>query len=120
MKIHNLICGISAALVLAGCTTADRIEFDGDRYFRVFQTLSDGALAQRWDKAVGTTCLGMVVFIPSHVDRSMYDEKLIHMVKPEITGRYNYTTVKGVEKTVPIFVDFGESTPSIEENESTK
>lgn len=103
--MKKIILSLAALLSLSGCSTADLIEIDGNRYFKVFQTLEEGALANRCESAVGERCFGIVVFLPNDVDPVMYDGKILRIEKPEIVDRYVYTTVQGVTKTVPVIVN---------------
>lgn len=93
------------ALSLSGCTTADLLAIDGSRHFQVLQVIDGGALALRCDDSIGDTCYGMTVFIPDSVDPGMYDEKIVFMQNPTVVDRYSYTTVKKVQKTVPVIID---------------
>ena len=84
------------------------MDVDGKRYFRIFQTLPDGALAFRCDEHIGERCSGLVVFLPNSVDPTMFDQKLLHLKDPKIIDRYTYTAKSGDIKVVPVIVDKGQ------------
>jgi len=106
--MKKLSCSLLFASIIlsaTGCSTSDLLSIDGNRYFQVFQVIDGGALAYKCDRASGTTCLGMVVFLPTSVDPQMYDEKLIHLKSPQIIDTYTYETRNSSIKTVPVVVD---------------
>lgn len=103
--MKSCLLAVCASIALAGCSTADLMDVDGERYFRVFQTLPDGALAFRCNEHFGERCSGLVVFLPNSVDPSMFDEKLLHLNNPVIIDRYTYPTKMGERKVVPVIID---------------
>lgn len=103
-----LFAAVAGAVMLCGCTTAELVELNGNNCFQVFQTLNEGALARRCTSVIGSgspVCTGAFVAIPNSFDNQLYDEKIVCMKEPQVTGRYTYTTVKNVVKTVPVYED---------------
>lgn len=109
--MRKIILVAISAVILNGCTTAELVELNGDNCFKVFQTLSDGALANRCTSVIGSSnpiCTGAVAYIPESSDSQLYDEKIVCMKKAKLTRLYTYTTVKNVVKTVPVFEESNE------------
>ena len=106
MKKKTLALLVGAGILTTGCTTADLMMIDGDRYFQVFQVVDEGILARRCTNTIGDDyCSGMFVFMPKGVEEMPYDKKIFHLDNPQIVDTYTYTTVKGVQKTVPVIVN---------------
>ena len=103
--MRKLLFLVFVALI-SGCTTAGRLNIDGDRHFRIIQVLDDGALAMRCDKLIGDTgCVGMVVYLPNTTGELMYEEKILFLDSPQIIDTFTYTTVEERVKTVPVIVN---------------
>lgn len=74
-------------------------------YYKVFQTLDDGALAESCDRPDALVCLGKIVFIPKSVDGMLYDDKMVRINNPQVIDVLKYENRMGVQKTVPVVVE---------------
>lgn len=105
--MKKVIFATTVALGLSGCTTADLMELDGDRYFEILQVFSDGSfLAERCTQHTSSgECYGPAVFMPRGTDPMPYDDKIIHLDNPQVVDTYTYTNMKDQVKTVPVIVN---------------
>ena len=100
------IASILCSSLLIGCSTAELMQMDGERYFKVLQVFPDGSfLAFRCTEMIGDSCSGPVVKMPNGTDPMPYDEKVIHLNNPQMVDTYTYINRNDVVKTVPVIVD---------------
>ena len=80
---------------------AESYEGKGETSFKVFQVLSDAALATEifWERDKRRKYFGKSVLIRG---KDFYDGQIINVRNPRRVGTYRYTDITDVEMTVPI------------------
>ena len=106
--MKKLIAAAALVALLAGCTAAQRIQMDGERYFRVFHVLEDNqsVLVRRCTKMTDSgMCVGEPVLIPAPAGQKPAADDIIKLENPQEDGMFTLQLENGQKKTVRRFKD---------------
>lgn len=101
--MKKILAATALLALLSGCTTTQRIEMNGEEYFRVFQVLPDdqGVLARRCTKLTKSgLCVGDPVLLPHGLIPNPTEDMVAHLDNPADDGFHTFQLDNGQKKTV--------------------
>lgn len=102
--MKKLMVAVALVALLAGCTATQRMQLDGERYFRVFANVEQGVLVRRCTKMTDSgLCVGEPVLIPAPAGQKPEADTIIKMNDPQEDGMLTIQLDNGQKKTVRKF-----------------
>ena len=104
--MKKLMAAAALVALLAGCTATQRMQLDGERYFRVFANVEQGVLVRRCTKMTDSgMCVGEPVLIPAPAGQKPAADDIIKLENPQEDGMFTLQLENGQKKTVRRFKD---------------